>query len=107
MLTLYGVAARTFMMLMYVLEYRGPPRRGAHAAVARSGVPQESPQGWRDRLPRRPERESHVGSDEQRGHEILAEAGPHAAIALVRCKDGEMAQVAERATERGSYSWNG
>src|SRR5438034_11194627 len=43
------------------------------------------------------ERESHVGSDEQRGHEILAEAGPHAAIALVRCEDGEVAQVAERA----------
>ncbi|HME02991.1 MAG TPA: hypothetical protein VKG38_08155 [Solirubrobacteraceae bacterium] len=53
-------------------------------------------------------RESHVGSDEQRAHEIIAEAGPNAAIALVRCKDREMAQeVAERATERGSYSWSG
>jgi hypothetical protein len=34
--------------------------------------------------------ESHVGSDEQRAHEIIAEAGPHAAIALVRCKEAEL-----------------
>src|SRR5262249_24166194 len=32
-------------------------------------------------------RESHVGSDEPRAHEIIAEAGPNAAIALVRRKD--------------------
>jgi hypothetical protein len=29
------------------------------------------------------ERASHVGSDEQRAHQIIAEAGPNAAIALV------------------------
>ncbi len=53
-------------------------------------------------------RESHVASDEQRAHEILAEAGPNAAIALVRCKDREMAQeVAKRAADRGSDSWTG
>ena len=53
-------------------------------------------------------RESHVGSDEQRAHEILAEAGPNAAIALVRCKDTEMGQeVAEQAADPGSYSWTG
>ena len=53
-------------------------------------------------------RESHVGSDEQRAHEIIAEAGPHAAIALVRCKDPEMGHaVATRATDRGRYSWYG
>ncbi len=53
-------------------------------------------------------RESHVGSDEQRAHEIIAEAGPNAAIALVRCKDAEMGQaVATRAADRGRYSWHG
>ena len=53
-------------------------------------------------------RESHVESDEQRAHEIIAEAGPNAAIALVRCKDTEMAQaVAARAADRGRHSWHG
>ncbi len=53
-------------------------------------------------------RESHVGSDEQRAHEIMAEAGPNAAITLVRCKDPEMGQaVAARAADRGRYSWHG
>jgi hypothetical protein len=52
--------------------------------------------------------ESHVGSDDQRAHEIIAEAGPEAAIALVRCKGAEMAQaVAARAADRGRYSWHG
>jgi len=53
-------------------------------------------------------RGSHVGSDEQRAHEIIAEAGSNAAIALARCKDPEMAQaVAARAADRGRYSWHG
>jgi hypothetical protein len=53
-------------------------------------------------------KESHVGSDEQRAHEIIAEAGPAGAIALVRCKDPEMGQaVAARAGERGRHSWHG
>jgi hypothetical protein len=53
-------------------------------------------------------KESHVGSDEQRAHEIIAEVGPNAAIALVRCKDAELGQaVAARATDRGRYSWHG
>jgi hypothetical protein len=53
-------------------------------------------------------RGSHVGSDERRAHEIIAEAGPKAAIALVRCKDTEMADViAAHAADRGSYSWHG
>jgi hypothetical protein len=53
-------------------------------------------------------RESHVGSDEQRAHEIIAEAGPNAAITLVRCKDAELGQaVAARAADRGRYSWRG
>jgi hypothetical protein len=53
-------------------------------------------------------RRSHVGSDEQRAHEILAQAGPDAAILLVRCKDRETAQrVAAGAADRASYSWDG
>jgi hypothetical protein len=53
-------------------------------------------------------KESHVGSDEQRAHEIIAEAGPTGAIALVRCKDAEMGQViAAQAGDRGRHSWHG
>ncbi len=53
-------------------------------------------------------RKSHVGSHEQRAHEILAEAGPNAAIALRRCKDAEMGQaVAARAFDRGRHAWHG
>ena len=53
-------------------------------------------------------RRSHVGSDEQRAHEILAQAGPDAAILLVRCKDRETGQmVAAGAADRASYSWDG
>jgi hypothetical protein len=53
-------------------------------------------------------RESHVGSDEQRAHEIIAEAGPNAAITLVLCKDPELGKaVAARAADRGRDSWHG
>jgi hypothetical protein len=52
-------------------------------------------------------RESHVGSDDQRAHEIIAEAGPDAAIALVRCKEAELGAVAARAADRGGQSWHG
>jgi hypothetical protein len=53
-------------------------------------------------------RGSHVGSDEQHAHEILAQAGPSAAILLVRCKDGETRHVvAAGAADRASYSWDG
>ena len=52
--------------------------------------------------------ESHVGSDEQRAHAILAQAGPGAAIALVRCKDRETGKtVAAGAADHASYSWDG
>jgi len=53
------------------------------------------------------ERESHVGADEQRGHEILGEAGPNAAIALICCQREETQTVAARAAERGRRSWHG
>lgn len=53
-------------------------------------------------------RESHVGSDEQRAQEIIAEAGPNAAVALLRCKDAEIGQaVAAHAADRGRHAWHG
>ncbi len=39
------------------------------------------------------ERKGHVGSEEHRAHEILADAGPHAAGVLVRCKDQQTRQI--------------
>lgn len=51
---------------------------------------------------------SRVGSDERRVHEIVAQAGPGAAITLARCKDREMGRmVAAGAAEHASYSWDG
>jgi hypothetical protein len=53
-------------------------------------------------------REGHAGSDEHRAHEILGEAGPHAALALVRCKDQETRQlVAAAAAASARDSWDG
>jgi hypothetical protein len=53
-------------------------------------------------------REGHAGSDEHRAHKILAEAGPHAALALVRCEDGETRQmVAAAAADSARDSWDG
>ena len=51
-------------------------------------------------------RERHVGSDEHPAHAILAEAGPHAAIVLVRCNDRSLCQeVATQASNRAINSW--
>jgi hypothetical protein len=53
-------------------------------------------------------RKGHTGSDEHRAHEILAAAGPHAALALVRCKDPETRQaVAAAAADSATASWDG
>jgi hypothetical protein len=53
-------------------------------------------------------REGHVGSDEHQAHKILAEAGPHAALALVRCKDQDTRQmVAAAAADSARDSWDG
>jgi hypothetical protein len=53
-------------------------------------------------------REGHVGSDEHQAHKILADAGPGAAIALVRCKDQKTRQmVAAAAADSASRSWDG
>ena len=53
--------------------------------------------------------ERHVGSDEQRAHEILAQAGPNAAIAMIRCKDKDTRKaVASAASESSAgYYWDG
>ena len=53
-------------------------------------------------------REGHVGSQEHRAHEILAGAGPHAALVLVRCKDPETRQMVVAAAARHARdSWDG
>ena len=53
-------------------------------------------------------RRGHAGSDEHRAHEILADAGPHAAIVLVRCQDQDTRQlVAAAAADSAKGSWDG
>jgi hypothetical protein len=53
-------------------------------------------------------RKGHAGSDEHRAHQILAEAGPHAALALVRCEDQQTRQmVATAAADTAKDSWDG
>lgn len=54
------------------------------------------------------ERGSHVGSDEQRAHEILDRFGPNAALLLVACDDEDTRQaVLAKAADRASDSWDG
>jgi hypothetical protein len=54
------------------------------------------------------ERKGHAGSDEESAHNILAKAGPQAAITLVRCEDRETRQlVAAAAANNAEYSWDG
>jgi hypothetical protein len=54
------------------------------------------------------ERQSHVGSDEQAAHALLARVGPDAALVLVCCDDQELRQaVVARAADRASESWDG
>jgi hypothetical protein len=53
-------------------------------------------------------RHGHVGSDDERAHEILADVGPDAALVLIRCEDDDLRQsVAARAHERGADAWDG
>jgi hypothetical protein len=53
-------------------------------------------------------RKGHVGSGEHRAHEILADAGPHAAMVLVRGQDQETQQtVVAAAADSATYSWDG
>lgn len=52
--------------------------------------------------------EGHVGSDERAAHAMLARAGAHGALAMIRCDDaGTRDTVAGRAAELGSESWQG
>jgi hypothetical protein len=54
------------------------------------------------------ERETHVGADAQRLRDILAQAGPHASLAVVRCADpGEGAAVVALAAAQAHDSWQG
>ena len=54
------------------------------------------------------ERQSHVGSDEQAAHAVLARVGPDSAVVLVCCDDQELRRaVVARAADRGSESWDG
>ena len=54
------------------------------------------------------EHKSHVGSDEQTTHAILARVGPGSALVLVRCDDEETRQaVVEQAADCASESWDG
>ena len=51
---------------------------------------------------------AHVKATEQRTRDLLAQAGPNAAMALVRCQDRETRDtVAQRAAERALRSWDG
>ena len=53
-------------------------------------------------------RAGHVGSDEQRLHEVLRNVGSKSALTLVRSTDQDVAQaVAEQAAARASDSWQG
>ena len=53
-------------------------------------------------------RKGHAGSDEHRAHQILPDAGPHAAIVLVRCQDPQTRQmVAAAAADSAEDSWDG
>ena len=53
-------------------------------------------------------RQSHAGTDDPRAHKLLAEAGPHAAVALFRCDNDELRQmVAKQANEQATASWDG
>jgi hypothetical protein len=52
--------------------------------------------------------EGHVGADEHPAHAILAEAGPHATILLITCKDTTLSQkTIDEARDRAVHSWNG
>jgi hypothetical protein len=53
-------------------------------------------------------RETHVGADAQRLRDILAEAGPHASVVVVRCADpAQQDAVVALAAARARDSWHG
>lgn len=53
-------------------------------------------------------RAPHVGGSDAQAQAMLAQVGPRAAIALLRCKDPEIREAAVgRAADRASFSWDG
>jgi uncharacterized membrane protein len=53
-------------------------------------------------------REGHVGSDAHRAQQVLAEAGPGAALTLVRCAGRKTQElVADAAAARATRAWDG
>lgn len=50
---------------------------------------------------------AHAGSGKHGAHEILADAGPHAAVVLVRCKDHQMRQKVTAGAKGAKASWSG
>ena len=51
---------------------------------------------------------SHVGSGDIKSHQILAQVGSDAALALVHCKDeGMRHQVTEKAADSAVSTWDG
>ncbi len=51
---------------------------------------------------------AHVGMDDVKSHEMLAQAGADAALAMVRCKDEETRHmVAEKAAQSAVTTWDG
>ena len=51
---------------------------------------------------------AHVGMDDMKSHEILAQAGEDAALVMVRCKDEETRHaVVEKAAESAADTWDG
>lgn len=53
-------------------------------------------------------RERHVGSNETRAHEILAEVGPNAGFLLIRCSNQQMVdEVTAKVNEYAIFQWTG
>jgi hypothetical protein len=89
---------------------RSGTREGVPHALARVGGPvlAATLRGAKSAAHAVQEHGSHVGSDDQRAHEIIAQAGPGAAIALARGQDPEMRRmVAAVAADRASHTWAG
>lgn len=85
--TIAGVSAATLAGLVGVGTMLKGAKGTAHAAHKRA---------------------SHVGSDAERAHEILAQAGPDATILLIRCHNAETRQlVAAAVADQASQSWDG
>ncbi len=85
--TAIGIAVFTVTGLFAIIPAFKGARKGAHAARKHKG---------------------HVGADNERLRDMLSKAGPHAAVAIVRCADaGEEAAVVTSARARAGEVWSG